>query len=174
MSRVIDAKDVSFRLIPSSQFSYKDLEEYPVWAMHYDYEEREEIPGWGIDETWLDQEFDKQHNGSDHAMYPLLEVNPFPIRVRIFVRARFRTPAGLNLPGYVVLKRDAPPVISLFHAGQEFHFGKIFFDWDNKTKEALKPLLPSPEDPIFPLAYETDFFDEEGYPIEGIFDLTTV
>jgi hypothetical protein len=173
MPRVFDANHVAFRLIPKSQFSCKHLEEYPVWAEFYDDWEREEILGWGIDEVWLDQEFDKHHDGSDHAMYPLLDVNPFPTRVRIYVRARFRTPAGQNLLGCLILKRDAPPVvIAITYDGQEFSFSNIIPDWANKNKEALKRLLPDPEDPVFPIVYETDFTDEAGRTIEGAFDLT--
>ncbi|MES2459640.1 MAG: hypothetical protein V4671_03595 [Armatimonadota bacterium] len=173
MLTLIDQNQVAFRLISASEFSYKHLEEYPVWSEFYDYDEREEILGWGIDETWFDQEFTKHHDGSDHAMYPLLEVNPFPTRERIYVSARFHTPAGQSLLGYVILKIDAAPVLYIFHDGQEFGFSTVFPNQANKDREKLQRLLTDPKDPIFPLMYETEFTDKERRTIEGIFDIGT-
>lgn len=164
----------AFRLVPESQFSEEHLQKYPVWSELYDWQEREEIIGWGIDAELLDQEIAKNHDGSDHAMYPLLEVNPFPPRVRISVRARFRTAAGQNLRGYVVLKMDADPIVSVVHEGQEFGFSRVFPEWATEDRQLLQRLLPDPTDPILPLAYETDFTDEEGNRIQGTFDLGAV
>lgn len=169
MPRVFDNKEVAFQLIPSSQFTYKHLLEYPVWSEFYDFDEREEIIGWGIDAYWLDQELAKYHSGNEHAVYPLLEVNPFPERMSIFIRARFRTPAGQNLSGYIV-NEDADPALFICHGGKEFGFNRGLLEWTIEDIRVLQRLLPDPADSIFPLVYETDFTDEEGRRIEGTFD----
>lgn len=166
---MLEKDNVKFRLVPENEFSQKHLEEYPVWSEFYDYDEREEIISWGIDPAWLDEELAKHHNGNVHAIYPLLQVNPFPDRMRIYIRARFRTSAGQRLSGYIV-NEDACPAVAIFHEGQEFGFNYLMFDWAQKDIKALQQLLPDYDDPIFPLEYETDFTDEEGRRIRGEFN----
>lgn len=158
-----------FRLVPESDFSYRHLREYPVWSEFYDPEERDEIIGWGIDAEWLDQELARHHHGSDHAVYPLLERNPFPARMRIFIRARFRTAGGQSLSGWIV-NEDASPSVWIVQDGKEFGFNRNLPDWADDDARALRRSLPDPTDPVFPLAFEADFTDATGEMIRGTFD----
>ena len=169
MAKVSEEKLSLFRLVPENEFTYAHLEEYPVWSEFYDYDEREEIIEWGIDPEWLDQELARHQSGNIHPVYPLLEVNPFPARSHLYIRARFETPAGQSLVGYII-NEDASPAISIFYGGRLFSFNRVMFEWGMASKEALQQLLPNSADPILPLKYETDFTDDEGNKIEGVFD----
>jgi hypothetical protein len=169
MSDLPEKARVTFRLIPESEFSWEHLEEYPAWSEYYDYDEREEIVEWGIDAAWLEEEIERKHDGSNHAMYPLLQTNPLPPRMRIYLRARFRTPNGQSLSGYVI--NDDAYCIGIFVGGRQFTFNWRHGDneWTRRDRATLQRLLPDPGDPLFPLFYETDFMDEDGRRIEGTF-----
>ena len=144
-----------------------------MWSEFYDPEEREDIIRWGIDPVWLERELEIHHHGSDHAIYPLLETDPFPERMRIYISARFETPAGGKLWGYVI-NEDAYG-IGVFLCGEEFVFNPHpLLERDNEEQRArLGGLMGDPSDPVFPLRYWTGFTDSKGKPIEGVFRLDT-
>ena len=143
-----------FTLIPQSELSEKHFELYPVWSEHYDYEEIDEIVGWGISRDWLIEEIKEKCTGNEHCVYPVLQTNPLPDRMRIFIKAKFKTPNGINLSGFVV-NEDAY-CISIFSENEEYLFNNHSLMQDlnqaqeNKLEGTLKTF-------IFPLEYETDF-----------------
>jgi hypothetical protein len=158
-----------FKLISENDFGPEHLEEYPVWSEFYDYDEREEILQWGIDAEWLDNELERVRSGEGHVhgMYPLLETDPFPDRMRIYIKADFETPQGAKLTGYVI-NEDAY-CIGIFLIGEEFKFNEQLASWCRSDLTKLQATLGDPRDPIVPLRYRTDFAGVEGRRIEGVF-----
>ena len=167
----LNMNTTGFWMISRSALSHEHLEYYPVWSEFYDYEEREEILEWGINAASFDQDFARHHDGSDHAVYTLLQVNPFPPRMRIYIKAKFVTPAGQSLSGYIV-NVDADPAAAVFFGGREFIFNTNLRDLGWQEAKLLREMLVDPSDPLFPLIYRTDFMDEDGKEIQGAFDLT--
>jgi hypothetical protein len=96
------AEMTMFKLIRGSELSKEHFEEYPVWSEYYDYEEFDEIVGWGIDKDWLEKELKLKDDGSEHCVYTVLQTSPLPDRMRIFIKAAFRTYSGAELTGYVM------------------------------------------------------------------------
>jgi hypothetical protein len=158
-----------FRLVSEEDFGPVHLDEYPVWSEFYDHAERNEIVAWGIDAAWLDAELAAYHTGNAHPVYPLWEVNPFPPRMRIFIRAQFKTAAGQELHGYIV-NEDAHPAIAIFYGSETFYFNRLLCTDGEQEAAHLRAALPDSSDPIFPLRYEADFTDTDGEPIAGTFD----
>src|SRR5262249_44171520 len=91
-----------FRLIRCSALSQHDFEEHPVWSEFYDSDEIEEIVSWGVNREWLLRELDRVDDGGEHAAYPVLVRDPLPQRMRIYIRAVFKTPDEMLLRGYVM------------------------------------------------------------------------
>src|SRR5690348_2876654 len=103
-----------FELVPESKFGEQQIAAHPVWARFADPDEIAEIVGWGIDRDTLLQKLAEKHDGSDHAMYPVLRTDPLPESLDIYIRANFVTPEGRQLTGY--LSGIEPYVVSLFWA----------------------------------------------------------
>lgn len=139
---------------------------YPVWSEHYDFDEIEEIVSWGIDRDWLLKELQSKHSGNEHCLYPLLQTNPFPPRMRIFIKARFKTTGGQDLEGYV-MDEDAF-VIHIFYSDGEYGFSRHPL-LENLNKEQEERLKEKIGEFIFPLTYETDFLAQDGKRICGEF-----
>jgi hypothetical protein len=68
---------IKFRVLPQSQLSERDFDEYPVWSEHYDCDEIEDIERWGLDREKVLKLFKENSPGNEHCVYTLLEVNPF-------------------------------------------------------------------------------------------------
>ena len=155
-----------FVLIPQSELSKEHFEAYPIWSEHYDYDEIDEIVSWGIDREWLLQEIRAKCTGSEHCVYPLLQTDPLPARMRIFIKARFQTPDGVILSGFVV-NEDAY-AMGIFWGNAEYGFNNHPLLRElNKVQEAkLKEAVGYT---IFPLKYETDFRNNDGERIRGEF-----
>jgi hypothetical protein len=158
-----------FMLVPKSQLSRRHFDLHPIWSEHYDGDEREEIVQWGVDRRWLEAELARVDSGDDHCAYPILRPYPLPYRMRIYIKARFTTPAGSTLDGYVV--NDAAYAIGLFVGEDEFFSSSHpIFKKDNvDLRDQLQQAIGRLEDPIFPLRYETDFIGHDGTLIAGLF-----
>jgi len=157
-----------FLVLPQSELNEEAFDRFPVWSEHYDWDEIEEIERWGLDREYVLDLFSKNSPGNEHCVYTMLESNPFPSRMRIFIRAAVRTSVGLQLKGYV-MNEDAH-VLTVFHGGEAFPFSRHPALWsDNEShKHQLMVSLGTSSD-IFPLRYETGFSDVDGHPIAGTF-----
>ena len=157
-----------FVLIPQSELSIEHFEAYPIWSEHYDYDEIDEIVSWGIDREWLLREIRAKCAGNEHCVYPLLQTNPLPARMRIFIKARLRTPDGVDLSGYVV-NEDAYAV-GIFWENVEYVFNHhpLLRELNEEQEAKLRNAVG---DDIFPLKYETDFRNNAGERIRGAFSL---
>ncbi len=159
-----------FKIISTDEFTLKIFDEYPVWSEHYDYYEIEEIVSWGIDRKWLLDEIDKKHTGNDHCYYPLLKTNPFPARMRIYIKAHITTKSGKAFSGYII-NEDAY-VICLFVNGEEIGFSaNLSQKGQIDSIKRLEELTKSKYSSLFPLKYETEFFSSSGKKIDGLFRL---
>ncbi|WP_017904432.1 hypothetical protein [Pseudomonas asplenii] len=165
----IDTQAIAaFRVLPQSQLDEAAFDYYPVWSEHYDYEEIDDVVRWGLDRDQVLQLFKVNSAGNEHSVYTLLESNPFPPRMRVFVRATIETADGKRLKGYVV-NEDAY-CLTMFHEGESFHFSThpLLKDLNQEHERALLASLGT-EVQVFPVRYRTDFNDAEGQLIAGIF-----
>ncbi len=158
-----------FEVIPQSQLSEKHFLEYPVWSEHYDWEEIEDIERWGLDRELVLKQFEENSIDNDHCVYTLLEVNPFPERMRIYISASLVCANGIKLTGYVV--NESAYCLTVFFQGEEYIFsthpllasGNI-----EHAYELAKALQVAPES-IFPIIYTTQYFSRKGEIIKGQF-----
>lgn len=155
-----------FTLIPQSELSEKHFELYPVWSEHYDHEEIEEIVDWGVNRDWLLKQIKDKCTGNEHCVYPVLQTNPLPERMRIFIKAAFQTPNRVSLSGFVV-NEDAY-CISIFFENEQYLFNNhpLAQDLNEAEETKLESVL---RQSIFPLSYETDFHNRDGERICGKF-----
>lgn len=157
-----------FRVIPQSKLSSEHFDEYPVWSEHYDYDEIDDIVDWGINKEWCLQEFEEKEKGNEHSVYPVLRTEPLPDRMRIFIKAEFRTDKGRVLKGYV-MNEDAF-CITIFSGKEDYTFSSHPMLWD-LNKESLRKLSEAEGmgmHDVFPLNFSTNFTRNDGTPIEGI------
>lgn len=157
-----------FLVLPESKLNEEAFDRFPVWSEHYDWDEIEEIERWGLDRDYVLDLFSQNSPGNEHCVYTMLESNPFPPRMRIFIRATVQTSDGQQLKGYVM--NDDAYVLTVFHRSETFPFGQHSALWsDNETyRRQLMASLGTSSD-IFPLSYETGFNDAGGKPIAGRF-----
>lgn len=52
-----------FRVLPESQLSEQDFDDYPVWSEYYDWEEIEDLERWGLNREKVLHLFEKTHLG---------------------------------------------------------------------------------------------------------------
>ena len=158
----------SFRVIPQSRLSESEFDEYPVWSEHYDYDEIEDIERWGLDKGRVLKLFSENSPGNERCVYTLLETNPFPNRMRIFIRASVIDSEGTKLKGYVM--NEGAFCLVVFHGGAQFIFSRHpTLGRENQRHE--RQLLESMgrSSGIFPVTYETEFNDKNGVRIAGKF-----
>jgi len=160
----------TFKMIFGNELSEQHFDEYPVWSEFYEYDELEEIVSWGVDCDWLMKEWQEKHSGSEHCVYTVLQTEPLPERMRIYVKADVTTATGIKLKGYV-MGEDAFG-IGVFVKGQEFFFTRASAfesERDEKERLELQNMISDSKEAIFPLTYKTDFKDCEGKLIAGEF-----
>jgi hypothetical protein len=157
-----------FRVLPQSKLSEQDFDDYPVWSEHYDWDEIEDIERWGLDREYVFELFRENSSGDEHCVYTLLESNPFPPRMRIFIRARITATDGRRLKGYI-MNEDAF-CLAIFYGDQEFIFSRHpMLHSDNKEHDQQLLQSIGNSATVFPVKYETDFKDRQGHPITGEF-----
>lgn len=146
------------------------FDDHPVWSEYYGFDEREEIASWGINRDWLDAKLQElpEH---PHPCYTVLETDPLPDRMRLFIKASFKTPSGRMLAGWV-MNKDAV-VIGIYVAGKEFVFNTspLLTRDMQQLAHMLREALGDASDPIFPLQYTTDFASNSSQPVCGVFAL---
>ncbi|GLQ97305.1 hypothetical protein [Dyella mobilis] len=157
-----------FLVLPESKLNEEAFDRFPVWSEHYDWDEIEEIERWGLDREYVLDLFSQNSPGNEHCVYTMLESNPFPPRMRIFIRAMVRTLDGHQLKGFA-MNEDAY-VLTVFHRGKTFPFSRhpALASYNKTYKRQLMASLGASSD-IFPLCYETGFNDADGHPIAGTF-----
>jgi hypothetical protein len=155
-----------FRIV--SELTKECFDYHPAWSEYYDFDERDEIESWGVDRAWLDEQL---RTIPDHPHYTILATDPLPDRMRYFIKARFATPRGRELEGWV-MNEDAF-VAGVFVNGKEFQFraDPVLVDWMRKDYRDLLAAVGDSSDPIFPFRYSTGFRDSAGRVIEGEFTL---
>ena len=158
-----------FKVIPQSQLSKSCFEEFPVWSEHYDYEEIEDIERWGLNKEKVLKLFETNSQGNEHCVYTLLESDPFPERMRIFIKAKLNTANGVELDGYVV--NENAYCLGVFYKGKEFIFSThpLLIKENNKQQQDLALLLNSENADIFPIEYITTFKSRINSEIKGEF-----
>ena len=158
-----------FRVLPQNALSEQHFDEWPVWSEHYDYDEIEDIVRWGLDQDEVLQAFRDNEHGNEHCVYTLLEANPFPPRMRIFIRAALETADGQSLKGYVV--NEEAYGLAVFHNGQTFFFNNhpLLDDTNREQERKLSDSLGSASTSLFPMTYRTDFRGPDGELIAGAF-----
>jgi len=158
-----------FIVMPSSQLSEKDFDTFPVWSEHYDYDELEDFERWGLDRETVMHLIETNSIGNEHCVYTLLEANPFPPRMYIYIRAKLRTASGLLLKGYILNEEAA--CLGVFHNKKRFIFNPhplIKDRWDESLSDLAHSMGVDPAS-IFPIHYETEFTSMEGNIICGEF-----
>lgn len=127
------------------------------------------LPAGGVDRNWLDQALATTHDGNDHCAYPILKPYPLPERMRLYIQARLTTAGGTKLEGYVM--NDNAATLTVFVGDDAWHFARnATFASDNERACAtLKQAACSADDPVFPMAYETDFLGDDDRLIQGTF-----
>lgn len=166
---VIDAKVIAaFRVLPESQLDEEAFYDFPVWSEHYDFDEIEEIVGWGLDREHVLGLFDANSPGSEHCVYTLLQSNPFPPRMRIFIRATISAADGRILKGRV-MNEDAF-CLEIFYGGERYIFSRHpMLESGNQAKERLLLKALGPDARVFPVRYETGFCHADGAAIADSF-----
>ena len=162
-----------FMLVPMSRLSKGHFDVHPIWSEFYDAEEVDEIVSWGVDREWLERELERVHHGNDHAAYPILRPYPLPERMRLFIGARFVTAGGAELDGWVM--NENAFVVTLNVNEHEFTFSAHLdlADLNRPELQRLKQAMGAPEDPVFPLHYETEFLGHDDELIAGGFNPVT-
>ena len=140
-----------------------------MWSEYYDWEEIEDIERWGLNKDEVLEIFEKNSPENEHCVYTLLESNPFPERMRIFIRANLTTSQGIELKGYV-MNEDAF-CLGVFHDDKEFIFSRHpLLEIANQGQEnELARSLAVETETLFPMRYETQFLDKDGEQIMGEF-----
>lgn len=158
-----------FRVLPQSELSEQHFDEWPVWSEHYDYDEIEDIERWGLDREEVLQAFRQNEKGNEHCVYTMLEANPFPPRMRVFIRASLETANGQRLKGYI-MNEDAF-CLTVFRHGQKFVFSAhpMLEDLNREQEQTLLQVLGTPSATLFPITYRTDYRDANGKAIAGRF-----
>lgn len=158
-----------FRIV--QELTEECFDYHPVWSEYYDFDEREEITSWGIDRDWLDAKLQElpEH---PHPCYTVLDTDPLPDRMRLFIKAGFKTPTGNVLTGWVM--NENVVVIGIYVAGKEFVFNASPFLARDMQQLAytLMEALGDTSAPVFPIQYTTDFTSSDGQPICGTFALS--
>lgn len=159
----------SFRVLPESQLSEQHFDEFPVWSELYDYEEIDEIVGWGLEREQVLQAIQDNHTGNEHCVYTMLEANPFPPRMRIFIAASLEAANCQRLKGFV-MNEDAD-CLTVFSNGHEFHFSRhpSPYGLDKESEQRLLQSLGWQDGELFPMKYVTRYHNESGGLIAGTF-----
>lgn len=158
----------AFHVLLESELNEEAFDRFPVWSEHYDFDEIDDIVGWGLDREQVLGLFDANSPGNEHCVYTLLESNPLPPRMRIFIRATIRTTDGRVLKGSV-MNEDAF-CLEIFHSGERFMFSRHpMLESENRKQERdLLTALGSGAQ-VFPIWYDTEFNDADGAVIAGSF-----
>ena len=159
-----------FRVIPQSTLGEEEFDFFPVWSEHYDYEEIEDIVRWGLDKDVVLKMFDENEHGNEHSVYTLLESNPFPERMRIFIKAHLTTTSGVKMKGYIM--NENAYCLGVFVNGEKYFFSRheMLSDLNSESAAKLAQALGLDINKLFPMAYETDFTDKSGNIITGSFN----
>lgn len=158
-----------FRVLPESELSERHFDEWPVWSEHYDYEEIEDIERWGLNRDEVLQAFQQNERGDEHCVYTMLEANPFPPRMRIFIKASLEAANGQRLKGYV-MNEDAF-CLCVFNSDQTFSFSShpMLESLNREEEHKLLQSLGSSAVTLFPMKYQTDYHGTNGEVIAGSF-----
>ena len=158
----------TFRVLRQSLLAEQDFDAYPVWSEYYDYEELDDIEKWGLNRDDVMRLFAENSRGNEHCVYTMLESNPFPERMRLFIRATITTVAGRKLKGYIM--NENAFCMGIFLNGDEFVFSSHpMLASENAEREQLLRRALGVDELIFPLNYETDFERRDGTRIAGAF-----
>ncbi|MCD9568500.1 hypothetical protein [Pseudomonas protegens] len=146
---MITEKPKMFRVLPHSQLTEAAFDFFPVWSEHYDFDEIDDVVRWGLDREQVLALFEINSPLDEHCVYTLLESNPFPPRMRIYIRATIETADGKLLKGSV-MNEDAF-CLEVFHAGAVFTFSRHPMLRNLNQKEEIRLLKKlGPNTQIFP------------------------
>lgn len=147
-----------------------DFEYWPAWSEHYDYDEIDVIESWGIDRKLTLNKFAEYDNGGLHPHYTILDLRNLPFEnKRIFLLAKFKHSSGKTCTGYIMNMGEL--CISIFTPKSEYIFSS-HPDLRNDMRDyQIKAESELGVSDLFPLSFTTGFFNSNGDPIVGIFDL---
>ena len=159
-----------FTPVPESQFGEYQLQLHGVWARYDHPSEIEEIVSWGVDRSEIMAALAATDSGSDHAMYPVLQTDPLPEYLDIYVRAEFETPDNQRLTGYVSGKEG---FVAFYYANDEFSFSAItpthFPDINLEELSRFRNAIGDPDAVLFPMKFRTAYRKPDGTPLCGSF-----
>ena len=163
----------TFRVIPGGDLAERHFDEWPVWSEYYDYEEIEDVERWGLDREKVLRQFQANERDGEHCVYTLLETDPFPERMRIFIRAELKTSGGIGLKGNVM--DEEAFVLTVYVAGESFMFSRhpLLEDLNREQERQLERALNVPPGAVFPIQYRTAYTSRNGEPIAGNFQYGT-
>jgi len=127
------------------------LEKHPVWAHYHEEEDRETILAWGVSGEDLDGEIARYEFCGPHPLYPVLKLDPLPVKAHLLIAVAFEGADGTRLPGYVF----APHAFGIYVDDQEFCFNRKLAGVSAREAARLGAALKADSDRLFPLRYAT-------------------
>ncbi|MHC4879977.1 MAG: hypothetical protein ACYTGL_26295 [Planctomycetota bacterium] len=155
-----------FEMVPESQFGIEHLRSHPVWARFYEPDDIDVAVSWGIDRGRFTQLLERFHDGSDHAMFPVLAFEPLPDDVLdVYVRSWFTPFRGDDIDGYI----DAEGLFVCLYPDDATFFS--FTSNGIRLADELRRFqLRSPSVTLFPLRFSTPYRRADGTQLVGVFD----
>lgn len=152
--------------VPESEFGLSHLRLHPVWGRFYEPSDIDIACSWGVDREAFKRELERVHTGSDHAMFPVLRLDPLPDDVLdVFVRASFTPRIGRVFDGYVSANAN---FICLYLEEQIYlsinSAGTMLAEEIRKCREIIPGVT------LFPLRYSTPYRLADGSLLSGDFE----
>jgi hypothetical protein len=157
-----------FTLVPESQFGKHLFDRHPVWARFDEPDDVEVIVSWGINRAALLKQLEELHDGSDHAMYPVLQTDPLLEYPDVYVRAECLSPDGYEFTG-CLQGVEALSIVLFFGASLYPFLSNGLSDLNLETLRRLRTDLGNAHATIFPLTYRTGFRKADGASLAGLF-----
>ena len=139
------------------------LERHPAWSPYNERRDRDLIVGWGVAPADLDREIQRFEYCGTLLLFPVLEIDPLPPIVNVFVAARFTTASEASLPGYLL----DPHAFGVFVDEKEFTFNRHLAGVSQAAAGKLAQALGADPEGLFPLQYATGLRDADGRALDG-------
>ena len=157
-----------FKLVHRHDLSRKHYEEHPAWADYSEPDDIEEIVSWGIPRDEISNCLQQCTRTDAEYFFQVLRTDPLPSFRFLHLRASIIAADGTGFSGYVV--GEHPYCVALFFGEHEFGFNVSLPDFAELELARLRRIAGLPLSPFFPLRYCTQFHDDNGHTIEGVFD----
>ena len=139
------------------------LERHPVWAHFEQAEDRDVILGWGVHEQTVDDQIARYEFCGPQPLFPVLELDPLPLRPHLILCVTFESARGATMPGYLL----EPHAFGVFAGDREFCFNRIMAPIAARAAAGLAAAVDCEPEQLFPLAYTSDLRTHAGHAIRG-------